>query len=80
MKRIDVVKKYTYRVIWSEEGQEHVGLCAEFPSLSWLDRSQEAALRGIVDVVRAAVREMLKAQETIPEPLATGRCSGQFKV
>ena len=76
MKRSDVVEKYTYRVIWSEEDQEHVGLCAEFPSLSWLGRSQEAALRGIVDVVRAAVREMLKAREAIPKPLATRRYSG----
>jgi len=27
---------YTYRVIWSEEDQEHIALCSEFPSLSWL--------------------------------------------
>lgn len=32
-----------YRVTWSEEDQEYVGLCAEFPSLSWLAESQEAA-------------------------------------
>ncbi len=75
-----VVEKYTYRVIWSEEDQEHVGLCAEFPSLSWLDRSQERALRGIVDVVRHAVADMLKAREPIPKPIATRRYSGQFKV
>ena len=28
---------YTYRVTWSGEDREYVGLCAEFPSLSWLD-------------------------------------------
>ena len=44
-------KPYTYRVIWSEEDQEFVGLCAEFPSLSWLDENKEAALRGIVALV-----------------------------
>lgn len=27
---------YTYRVQWSEDDEEYVGLCAEFPSLSWL--------------------------------------------
>jgi len=27
---------YTYRVTWSSYDNEHVGLCAEFPSLSWL--------------------------------------------
>lgn len=30
---------YTYRVTWSENDEEYVGLCAEFPSLSWLSRS-----------------------------------------
>jgi predicted RNase H-like HicB family nuclease len=25
---------YTYRITWSEDDQEYVGLCAEFPSLS----------------------------------------------
>ena len=33
--------KYTYRVTWSEEDQEYVGLCLEFPSLSWLAETQE---------------------------------------
>ena len=28
--------KYSYRVTWSEEDQEYVGLCAELPSLSYL--------------------------------------------
>ena len=26
--------RYTYRITWSAEDGEHVGLCAEFPSLS----------------------------------------------
>lgn len=79
-KKLDVVQKYTYRVIWSEEDQEYVGLCAEFPSLSWLDRSQAGALRGIVAAVQDVVADMSKTGETIPEPLATRRYSGQFKV
>ncbi len=36
--------KYTYRVMWSEEDQEYIGLCAEFPSLSWLEEDPIAAL------------------------------------
>ena len=50
--------RYTYRVTWSEEDQEHVGLCAEFPSLSWLAASPEAALRGIRAVVAQSVKDM----------------------
>ena len=26
--------RYTYRVTWSEDDEEHVGLCAEFQGLS----------------------------------------------
>ena len=51
---------YTYRVTWSAEDREHVGLCAEFLSLSlsWLASTPEAALAGIRRTVRAAVRDM----------------------
>ena len=31
-----MIDRYTYRITWSSEDGEHVGLCAEFPSLSWL--------------------------------------------
>ncbi|HPW17736.1 MAG TPA: toxin-antitoxin system HicB family antitoxin, partial [Candidatus Aminicenantes bacterium] len=37
--------RYTYRITWSDDDQEHVGLCAEFPSLSWLAKSPESALQ-----------------------------------
>lgn len=71
---------YTYRVTWSEEDQEHVGLCAEFPSLSWLDSSPEAALRGIRNAVAAVLAEMQETGEQAPEPLALKRFSGKFMV
>ena len=45
------VDQYTYRVTWSEEDQDHVGFCAEFPSLSWLHSSPEKALVGIRKLV-----------------------------
>ena len=71
---------YTYRVTWSEDDQEYVGLCAEFPSLSWLASSQQAALRGIGAVVADVVADMLKAREPVPEPLAGKQFSGKFLV
>jgi predicted RNase H-like HicB family nuclease len=43
--------RYTYRVTWSEGDHEYVGLCAELPSLSWLAKTPEAALKGIRKVV-----------------------------
>lgn len=47
--------RYTYRLIWSEEDGEYVGLCAEFSSLSWLAESPEEALHGIRQVVAEVV-------------------------
>lgn len=71
---------YTYRVSWSDEDGEYVGLCAEFPSLSWLAETQEAAFQGIRDVVAEVVTDMQANGEPIPEPLATKRYSGNFTV
>ena len=47
--------KYTYRVLWSEEDEEFIGLCAEFPSLSWLASTSEKALKGIRSIVKDCV-------------------------
>ena len=80
MSKHSVADKYTYRVIWSEEDREYVGLCAEMPSLSWLDKSQTSALAGIVKVVRQAVSDMTKNREELPGPLSMREYSGQFKV
>lgn len=72
--------RYTYRVTWSAEDEEYVGLCAEFPSLSWLAGSQEAALRGIRAVVAAVAEEMQGGGEPVPPPLSERRFSGKFMV
>jgi predicted RNase H-like HicB family nuclease len=63
--------RYTYRVTWSEEDQEHVGLCAEFPGLSWLEKTPEKALSGIRRLVKECVAEMQTNKEPVPEPIAT---------
>lgn len=77
MKRND---QYTYRVSWSDEDNEFVGTCAEFPSLSWLDGSPETALSGIRKVVSRCLADMKKRGEAIPEPLSTKGYSGRFMV
>lgn len=72
--------RYSYRVIWSEEDKEYVGLCIEFPSLSWLDSSPESALKGIRNVVSNVMNDMKNNKENIPEPVASKRYSGKFMV
>jgi predicted HicB family RNase H-like nuclease len=72
--------KYTYRVTWSEDDSEYIGLCAEFPSLSWLAQTPEAALKGIRKVVGEVVADMQSNEEPVPEPIATRHFSGKFMV
>lgn len=72
--------RYTYRVTWSEEDGDYVGLCAEFPSLSWLAASPEETLAGIRAVVAEVVADMQANGEQVPEPIATRRYSGHFMV
>jgi predicted HicB family RNase H-like nuclease len=72
--------RYTYRITWSEEDNEYVGLCTEFPSLSWLAKTPEEALKGIRKVVSDVVADMCRNDEQPPEPLAAKHYSGKFMV
>lgn len=72
--------RYTYRVTWSDDDDEYVGLCAEFPSLSWLAPSPEGALKGIRNVVTKVAADMGKNGETLPQPLSSQNYTGKFIV
>jgi len=72
--------RYTYRLTWSEQDQEHVGLCIEFPSLSWLDTSPEKALAGIRKLVKEVLADMAISGDIPPEPIAVKTYSGKFLV
>jgi predicted RNase H-like HicB family nuclease len=71
---------FTYRVSWAPEDKEHVGLCAELPSLSWLAPTPEQALGGIRRLVAEVVDDLEASGESVPEPLAARSYSGEFKV
>lgn len=77
---MDTVNRYTYRVVWSEEDQEFAGLCAEFPSLSHLEKAQPQALAGIVELVRGVVADMADSGESPPVPLSDREYSGELRV
>ncbi|WP_413896615.1 toxin-antitoxin system HicB family antitoxin [Rhodoferax sp.] len=70
----------TYRVSWSPEDREHVCLCAELASLSWLAKAPAAALKGIRRVVADVVADMLASGEAVPVGLAEKNYSGEFRV
>jgi predicted HicB family RNase H-like nuclease len=71
---------YTYKITWSSEDQEYVGLCAEFPSLSYLHETRSAALAGIEALVKDVVADMEANHEKIPEAIAEKQYSGKFQV
>ncbi len=77
---IKEVDRYTYRVTWSEEDSEYVGLCAELPSLSWLEKTPEGALTGIRLLARETVADFRRGKEPVPEPISTRSYSGKFIV
>lgn len=74
------INHYTYRVTWSEEDGEHVGLCAEFPSLSWLAPTPEKSLAGIRRLVGEVVADMQATGDPAPVPLSEKQYSGRFMV
>ncbi len=61
-------QQYRYSVIWSEDDQSYIGLCAEFPSLSWLEDTAEMASQGIRNIVLACINDMQTQNEPIPQP------------
>jgi predicted RNase H-like HicB family nuclease len=59
---------YTYQTRYSDEDNEYVGTCLQFPSLSWLDPDREKALEGIKRLVRNVIEDMRHNGEKIPMP------------
>ncbi len=70
---------YTYRVTWSPEDGEHVGLCVEFPSLSWLAATPEAALLGIRQMVSEAVADMQSTGGPFPSRWRKNTIAANFE-
>ena len=69
---------YTYRITWSNEDQEFVGLCFEFPGLSWLDKDPGMALDGIRNLVAETITDMESNGEKVPEPISIKKFSGHI--
>lgn len=40
-----------YAVEWSEEDQEYVATCSDYPSLSWLAKTEADAMEGLLLMV-----------------------------
>ena len=73
-------KYYAYRIVWSVEDEEFVGLCAEFPSLSYLDEDHLKAIEGITTLVKDIVADMEANGEPAPIPISERKYSGKFQI
>lgn len=71
---------YAYRVVWSAEDEEYVATCLEFPSLSWLADSRNAAIDGLEALVAEVVADLHANGEDVPVPISERRYSGTFNV
>lgn len=49
---------YTFLAVWSRDDGQHIGLCSEFPSLSWIADSPDAALAGIRQLIAETIADM----------------------
>lgn len=66
--------------MWSPNDGEYVATVLEFPSLSFLDAAQVAALEGLVEVVGDVVKDMNEAGEQVPQPFTERSYSGTIYV
>ncbi|MDE3009222.1 MAG: type II toxin-antitoxin system HicB family antitoxin [Acidobacteriota bacterium] len=71
---------YSYRVSWSNEDDEYVASCLEFPSLSWLAATELDALRGLIILVSEVISDLKQSGEPVPTPLSDRKYSGRFVV
>lgn len=72
--------RYIYKVVWSDEDRKYMGLCVEFPDLSFLAMSPESALRGIRKLAGDVSQDMMDNGESSPDPLSDRKFSGKFVV
>lgn len=71
---------YTYRLAWSVKEAEFIATVVEFPSLSWVADTREAALEGLTSVVEEVLQDMLAEGEEIPAPWDERTFSGKFNL
>ncbi|MDP2013616.1 MAG: type II toxin-antitoxin system HicB family antitoxin [Actinomycetota bacterium] len=71
---------YTYRLGWSVKDNDFIATVVEFPSLSWIAETREAALAGLTSVVEEVLQDMLAQDEQIPAPWDERTFSGKFNL
>ena len=71
---------FTYRISWSAADKEFIATVVEFPSLSWIAKSREKALKGMTSLVEEVLADMIENGEDIPLPWDEREFSGKFNL
>lgn len=61
---------YTYRLLWDEIRERYVGVCSEFPDLTYEAMSTADALAGIQNRIAEEIASLARQKKPPPEPLA----------
>lgn len=64
---------YSIAVIWSEEDEEYIATSAEFPHLSYLAPTAEAAVVGLQEAMAIAIDLFMEQGDQLPEPIILRR-------
>lgn len=72
------IRKYTYRIEWSEDDQAHIARCLEFPALAAHGKTPERALKEIEIVVTESVKWIEEESGIVPEPLGVRHYKGNI--
>ncbi len=70
-------EKYTYRVLWSADDQQHVGVCSEFPDLRHQATTHNSALIGIVALVDRRLKDLRAQLKDPPTPWVSKLIGGR---
>ena len=73
-----MLTKYTFETTWSEEDEQFLGLCKEFPFLSAFGDTQEEAITQIKEVVEFSIDWMQKDGEDLPKPIGLKKHNGKL--
>lgn len=63
-----VAENYTFRLAWSEEDDEYIATCEEFPYLSDVNPNPRLALAAIIELIDNVIEELYLEGLEPPEP------------
>ncbi|MDP9311611.1 MAG: type II toxin-antitoxin system HicB family antitoxin [Chloroflexota bacterium] len=74
------MNKYSFSVMWSDEDEEFVALCTEFPGLSGLGETPEEAIAELQVALKLAIETYEAEGWALPEPQVLHEYSGKLLV